>query len=56
MAREAVVSVRWRDGLVLAGGPAGRPAVVMDGNSKEAASPVEVLLANCTTWWPTPSR
>lgn len=45
MAREVNVSVRWRDGLVLAGGPAGRPAVVMDGNSKEAASPVELLLA-----------
>ncbi len=51
MAREAVVSVRWRDGLVFEGGPAGRPAVVVDGKSREATSPVELLLvaaASCT--------
>jgi putative redox protein len=51
MAREATVSVRWRDGLVFEGGPAGRPAVVVDGNSREATSPVELLLvaaATCT--------
>jgi len=46
-----MVSVRWRDGLVFAGGSAGHPAVVVDGNSKEATSPVELLLvaaATCT--------
>ena len=51
MAREATVSVRWRDGLVFEGGPAGRPAVVVDGNSTGATSPVELLLvaaATCT--------
>jgi putative redox protein len=51
VAREATVSVRWRDGLVFEGGPAGRPAVVVDGNSTEATSPVELLLvaaATCT--------
>lgn len=51
MAREVMVSVRWRDGLVFTGGPAGRPAVTVDGNSKEATSPVELLLvaaATCT--------
>ena len=51
MAREATVSVRWREGLVFEGGPAGRPAVVVDGDSKQATSPVELLLvaaATCT--------
>lgn len=51
MAREATVAVRWRDGLVFEGGPAGRPAVVVDGKSREATSPVELLLvaaATCT--------
>lgn len=51
MAREATVSVRWRDGLVFEGGAAGQPAVVVDGDNKEATSPVELLLvaaATCT--------
>jgi putative redox protein len=51
MAREAVVSVRWREGLVFEGGAAGRPAAVVDGDSKAATSPVELLLvaaATCT--------
>jgi putative redox protein len=51
VAREAVVSVRWREGLVFEGGPAGRPAVLVDGNSKQATSPVELLVlaaATCT--------
>jgi putative redox protein len=51
VAREATVSVRWRDGLVFEGGPAGRPAVLVDGNSTAATSPVELLLvaaATCT--------
>ena len=51
MAREAVVAVRWREGLVFEGGSAGHPAVVVDGDSKQATSPVELLLvaaATCT--------
>ncbi len=47
----ASVSVRWRDHLVFEGGGAGRPSIVMDGDSKAATSPVELLLvagAGCT--------
>lgn len=50
----AEVDVRWRpgDGIEFEGGPAGgRPPVVVDGDSKIATSPVELLLvsaASCT--------
>lgn len=44
MARTVETSIRWRDGLVFAGGPAGRANAVMDGESKEAPSPVETLV------------
>lgn len=49
MARTAVVSVRWRDGLVFDGAADGRPAVVVDGDSREAISPVELLLVSAAT-------
>jgi putative redox protein len=51
VAREAMVAVRWREGLVFEGGAAGRPGVVVDGDTKIATSPVELLLvaaATCT--------
>ena len=46
MARTAAVSLRWREGggLVFAGAGAGRPPIVVDGDSKLATSPVELLL------------
>lgn len=47
----AKVTVRWKEGLQFAGGPDGRPAVLVDGDSRAAASPVELLLvaaATCT--------
>jgi len=47
----AAVSVRWREKLVFEGGAVGRPAVTVDGDSKIAPSPVELLLvaaATCT--------
>jgi len=47
----ASVSVRWRDHLVFDGGGAGQPSIAMDGDSKMATSPVELLLvaaAGCT--------
>jgi putative redox protein len=47
----AAVSVRWREKLVFEGGGSGRPAVTVDGDSKIATSPVELLLvaaAACT--------
>jgi putative redox protein len=45
------VVVRWRERLLFEGGPAGRPALLVDGNSAAATSPVELLLvsaASCT--------
>jgi len=47
----AAVTVRWREKLVFEGGAQGRPAVTVDGDSKIATSPVELLLvsaASCT--------
>lgn len=52
MARNtASASMRWREQLVFEGGGAGRPAIVVDGDSRVATSPVELLLfaaAACT--------
>jgi len=51
VARSAAVSVRWRETLVFEGGADGRPFVTVDGDSKEAISPIELLLvaaASCT--------
>jgi len=45
------VTVRWKEGLQFEGGPTGRPAVLVDGDSRAATSPVELLLvaaATCT--------
>jgi len=50
-ARTAAVTVRWKEGLQFEGGPTGRPAVLVDGDSRAATSPVELLLvaaATCT--------
>jgi len=47
----AKVTVRWKEGLQFEGGPTGRPAVLVDGDSRAATSPVELLLvaaATCT--------
>jgi putative redox protein len=38
------VTVRWREELQFEGGPEGRPPVLMDGKSRVATSPVELLL------------
>ena len=42
--KPAEIALRWRERLVFEAGPAGRPAVVVDGDSAVAASPVELLL------------
>ena len=45
------IALRWRERLVFEGGPAGRPPVVVDGNTVVATSPVELLLvaaASCS--------
>lgn len=43
-AKTASVSVRWQEKLVFEGGGAGRPPIVVDGDSKIASSPIELLL------------
>jgi putative redox protein len=43
------VTVRWRDGLRFEGGPAGRPTILVDGDSQTAVSPVELLLLAAAT-------
>jgi putative redox protein len=45
----AKVTVRWKEGLQFEGGPAGRPAVLVDGDSRAATSPVELLLVAAAT-------
>jgi len=47
----ATVTIRWREQLMFEGGRAERPPVTVDGDSKVATSPVEMLLvaaATCT--------
>lgn len=51
MARIADVTMRWLRDLEFEGSGAGRPAILVDGNSTVATSPVELLLlaaATCT--------
>jgi putative redox protein len=38
------ISMRWREQLLFEGGAPGRPAILVDGNSAIATSPVELLL------------
>jgi putative redox protein len=45
------VRLRWREGMLFEGGADGRPAILVDGDSKAAISPVELLLlaaASCS--------
>lgn len=49
MARTAEVSIRWKEGLQFEGGPAGRPAVLVDGDGRVAITPVESLLLAAAT-------
>jgi putative redox protein len=47
----ANVSARWRSQLVFEGGGAGQPPITVDGDTKVATSPVQLLLvaaASCT--------
>ena len=49
--RPVEVAVRWKEQLQFEGGPAGRPPVLVDGDSRAATSPVELLLvaaASCS--------
>ena len=45
------VRLRWREGMLFEGGADGRPAILVDGDSEAAISPVELLLlaaASCS--------
>jgi putative redox protein len=44
MAPTASIGLRWKQGMVFEGGGSGRPALVVDGDTKVATSPVELLL------------
>lgn len=49
--KTANVSVRWRNQLVFEGGGPGQPPIVVDGDTRVATSPVQLLLvagASCT--------
>jgi putative redox protein len=51
VARTAEVTMRWLRDLQFEGSGAGRPPILVDGDSKAATSPVELLLlaaATCT--------
>ncbi|HZE94090.1 MAG TPA: OsmC family protein [Gemmatimonadales bacterium] len=51
MARTAEVTMRWLRNLQFEGSGVGRPAILVDGDSTAATSPVELLLlaaATCT--------
>ena len=45
----AVVTMRWTEQLQFEGGGPGRPATLVDGDSKAASSPVELLLLAAST-------
>ncbi len=50
-AKAPEITLRWRERLVFEAGPAGRPPVVVDGDSVVATSPAELLLvaaASCS--------
>jgi len=49
--RPVEVTLRWKEQMQFEGGPAGRPPVLVDGDSRAATSPVELLLvaaASCS--------
>jgi putative redox protein len=46
---DAEVHVRWLEGMRFDGGPSGRPSILVDGDSKTATSPVELLLLAAAT-------
>ena len=45
----AGVTMRWREQLVFEGGGGDRPPIVVDGDTKVATSPVELLLLSAAT-------
>jgi putative redox protein len=47
--KTANVSVRWRNQLVFEGSGAGQPPIVVDGDTRVATSPVQLLLVACAS-------
>lgn len=47
--RVAEIHMRWLEGLRFDGGASGRPAIVVDGDSVVATSPIELLLLAAAT-------
>jgi putative redox protein len=47
--RPVELTVRWKEQLQFEGGPPGRPSVLVDGESRVATSPVELLLVAAAT-------
>ncbi len=47
--RPVELTVRWKEQLQFEGGPPGRPPVLVDGESRVATSPVELLLVAAAT-------
>ena len=43
------VQMRWRDQMLFEGGAPGRPAILVDGDSVQATSPVQLLLLAAAT-------
>jgi len=43
------ITMRWREELLFEGGAPGRPAILVDGDSAAATSPVELLLVAAAT-------
>ena len=43
------ITVRWRERQLFDAGPPGRPALLVDGDSRAAVSPVELLLVAAAT-------
>jgi putative redox protein len=48
-ARLPEARVRWREGMLFEGSAPGRPAILVDGDSAAAVSPVELLLLAAAT-------
>jgi putative redox protein len=48
-ATPAEITARWTEGLRFEGGAPGRPAILVDGDSRVATSPVELLLLSAAT-------
>ena len=49
MAKTAEITVRWKEQLQFEGASAGKPPILVDGDTRVATSPVELLLVAAAT-------